>query len=44
MDAQKFVYGGVRYLVADRAADIVPVLRAAVETQSEAGHAVAGGM
>jgi uncharacterized protein (TIGR00730 family) len=44
MDAQKFVYGGVRYLVADRAADIVPALRAAVETQSEAEHAVAGGM
>jgi uncharacterized protein (TIGR00730 family) len=44
MDAQKFVYGGVRYLVADRAADIVPALRAAVEAQSEAEHAVAGGM
>ncbi len=44
LDEKKFLYGGVRYLVADRAEDIVPKLRAAVKAQGEAVKAVAGGM
>jgi len=41
---ENFLYGGVRYLVADRAEDIVPKLRAAVEVQGEDAKAVASGM
>jgi uncharacterized protein (TIGR00730 family) len=41
---ENFLYGGVRSLVADRAEDIVPKLRAAVEVQGEDAKAVAGGM
>lgn len=44
MQSEKFLYDGVRYLVADRAEDIVPKLRAAVEAQGEDAKAVAGGM
>jgi uncharacterized protein (TIGR00730 family) len=44
MQSEKFLYDGVRYLVADRAEDIVPTLRAAVEAQGEDAKAVAGGM
>ncbi len=44
MQKDKFLYDGVRYLLADRAQDIVPRLRAAVEAQSEAAQAVASGM
>ena len=44
MQSEKFLYDGVRYLVADRAEQIVPKLRAAVEAQDESAKAVAGGM
>lgn len=44
MQSEKFLYDGVRYLVADRAEDIVPKLRVAVEAQGEDAKAVAGGM
>ncbi len=41
---QKFLYDGVRYLVADHVEDIVPQLRAAVRAEGEAVKAVAHGM
>lgn len=44
MQSEKFLYDGVRYLVADRAEDIVPKLRAAVEAQGEDAKAIASGM
>jgi uncharacterized protein (TIGR00730 family) len=44
MQKDKFLYDGVRYLVADRAEDVVSRLRAAVEAQSEAAQVVASGM
>ncbi len=44
LDEKKFLYGGVRYLVAERAEDIVPKLRAAVKATGEAVKEVAGGM
>ncbi len=44
LDEKKFLYGGVRYLVAERAEDIVPKLRAAVKATSKAMKEVAGGM
>lgn len=44
MLGQKFLYDGVRYLVADHVEDIVPQLRAAVRAEGEAVKAVAHGM
>lgn len=44
MQSEKFLYDGVRYLVADQVEDIVPKLRAAVEAQGEDAKAVVGGM
>jgi uncharacterized protein (TIGR00730 family) len=44
MQKDKFLYDGVRYLVADRPEDVVPRLRTAVEAQSEAAQVVASGM
>jgi len=43
-DRQKFIHGGVRYLVADRPEDIVPKLRTAVAAAGDAVKEVAGGM
>jgi uncharacterized protein (TIGR00730 family) len=41
---EQFLYGGVRYLVAARAEDIVPQLRKAVEALGEAEGALVGDM
>lgn len=41
---EKFLYGGIRYLVANRAEEVVPKLRAAVAGQTESAQAVASGM